>query len=139
LSELIRFGVSLDKRLLSRFDEKNKKVGYQSRSEAIRDLIRNDLIHEEWTDCQEETMGVFSLVYDHHYKDLHEKLNSIQHKHVKVIVSSTHIHMDHCNCLEVIILRGKSQEIKLISDELSSAKGVKHGKLIMTTTGGAIA
>lgn len=135
MSKIIRFGVSLDSDLLNKFDILIEKKGYKTRSEAIRDLIRSELISEEWSERDHETVGVFSLVYDHHQKELSRILNSIQHNHVDIIVSSTHIHIDHHNCLEVIILRGNSHKIQEITNELSSTRGVKHGKLIMTSTG----
>lgn len=135
MSELTRFGVSLEESLLEKFDRSIERKGYKNRSEAIRDLIRDQLVSEEWEHSERETVGVYSLVYDHHHGDLNKTLNHIQHNHLQVIVSSTHIHIDHHNCLEVIILRGKSDIIKKISDELGATRGVKHGKLIMTSTG----
>lgn len=135
MSEITRFGVSLTAALLEKFDRLNEQTGYKNRSEAIRDLIREKLISEEWAASDQETVGVFSLVYDHHQRELNATLNNIQHRYVGIIVSSTHIHIDHHNCLEVIILKGKSSLIKKITDELASTRGVKHGKLIMTSTG----
>jgi len=138
MSKITRFGVSLETTLLEKFDQLNEQKGYKNRSESIRDLIRNKLVSEEWASSDEETVGVFSLVYDHHQRELNKTLNSIQHRHVDTIVSSTHVHIDHHNCLEVIILRGKSNIIKKITDQLSSTRGVKHGNLIMTSTGSNI-
>ena len=135
MTNLTRFGMSLNSQLLEKFDQLIKKQGYSNRSEAIRDLIRDKLIDEEWEKRDAKTIGVFSLVYDHHQRDLSKKLTQVQHQYTGAIVSSTHIHIDHDNCLEVIILKGKSSEIRAISNELQSIKGVKHGKLIMTTTG----
>ncbi|MGD2088593.1 MAG: nickel-responsive transcriptional regulator NikR [Candidatus Aminicenantes bacterium] len=138
MSKVTRFGVSLETTLLEKFDQLNTQKGYKNRSEAIRDLIREQLVAEEWNSCQQETVGVFSLVYDHHQRDLNKTLNQIQHQHVEVIVSSTHVHIDHHNCLEVIILRGETNTIKKISHQLASTRGVKHGKLIMTSTGSSL-
>ncbi len=138
MSKITRFGVSLETSLLEKFDRLNEQKGYKNRSEAIRDLIRDKLVSEEWSASDYETVGVFSLVYDHHQRDLNKTLNSIQHRYMEVIVSSTHVHIDHHNCLEVIILRGKSSIIKKISDQLASTRGVKHGKLIMTSTGSSL-
>ncbi len=135
MSDIIRFGISLKSSLLEKFDRLNEETGYKNRSEAIRDLIREKLIVEEWAASESENVGVFSLVYNHQQRELNKSLNQIQHRYVDLIVSSTHIHIDHHNCLEVIILRGKSTMIKRITDELASTRGVKHGKLIMTTTG----
>lgn len=138
MSELIRFGVSLPSTLLEKFDKLIDQAGYQSRSEAIRDLIREKIVSEEWASADQETVGVFSLVFDHEQRELNKTLTRIQHRYVDYIISSTHIHIDHHNCLEVIILRGKSSIIKKITDELGSTRGVKHGKLIMTSTGSNI-
>ncbi|MCK5219973.1 MAG: nickel-responsive transcriptional regulator NikR [Candidatus Aminicenantes bacterium] len=135
MSKLIRFGVSLSSDLLKQFDKLIDRKGYKNRSEAIRDLIREDLISEEWKEGGRETVGVFSLVYDHHRNDLSQVINNIQHDNLDIIRSSTHVHIDHKNCLEVIILKGKSSEIKKLTDRLTSTKGIKHGKLIMTSTG----
>lgn len=135
MSDLMRFGVSLNSKLLEQFDALIEREGYENRSEAIRDLIRERLIGEEWKNDEKETVGVFSLVYDHHHRDLTKHLNNVQHKYLDIIKSSTHLHIDHDNCLEVIILMGKSGEIKRVADLLSSTKGIKHGKLIMTSKG----
>jgi CopG family nickel-responsive transcriptional regulator len=135
MSKITRFGVSLESMLLEKFDRLNSQKGYKNRSEAIRDLIREKLVSEEWGSSEHETVGVFSLVYDHHQRELNKILNHIQHQYLEVIVSSTHVHIDHHNCLEVIILRGKADVIKKITDQLASTRGVKHGKLIMTSTG----
>jgi CopG family nickel-responsive transcriptional regulator len=135
MSKITRFGVSLESTLLEKFDRLNTQKGYKNRSEAIRDLIREKLVSEEWSSSEHETVGVFSLVYDHHQRELNKILNHIQHQYLEVIVSSTHVHIDHHNCLEVIILRGKTDIIKKITDRLASTRGVKHGKLIMTSTG----
>lgn len=135
MSKLIRFGVSLSSELLEKFDELIDGKGYKNRSEAIRDLIREELVSEEWKSGDKETVGVFSLVYDHHSNDLSQVLNNIQHNNLNIIRSSTHVHIDHRNCLEVIILKGKSSLIKKLTDQLASTRGIKHGKLIMTSTG----
>ncbi len=141
MSDITRFGVSLNSELLQKFDHLNETKGYKTRSEAIRDLIRDELVTQEWQDDSNkdaETVGVFSLVYDHHQNDLSQNLNAVQHEYLDVIISSTHVHVDHHNCLEVIILRGKSESIRNVSAKLGSTRGVKHGKLIMTTTGSSL-
>lgn len=138
MEKVSRFGVSLETSLLKKFDPLLKKLGYKSRSEAIRDLIRERLVAEEWSVGDFRTIGVLSLLYNHHVRELSEGLNRIQHRNLELVVSSTHIHVDDHNCLEVIILKGKSNLIKKVSDELLSTRGVKHGKLIMTTTGSHI-
>ena len=138
MSKLIRFGVSLGDELLKKFDALIVRKGYENRSEAIRDLIRKELVSEEWETGDKETVGVFSLVFDHHRNDLSQVLNHIQHNNLDIIRSSTHVHIDHNNCLEVIILKGKSSEIRKVTDLLASTKGIKHGKLIMTSTGSGL-
>jgi CopG family nickel-responsive transcriptional regulator len=135
MGKLVRFGVSLDEILLNKFDPFIERLGYKSRSEAIRDLIRERLVAEEWASAKTPTMGVLSLVYSHDVRELSKKLTDIQHHHLGIILSTTHIHMDEHNCLEVIILKGRGKEIQDVAALLLSAKGVKHGKLIMTTTG----
>lgn len=138
MSEISRFGVSLESSLLEKFDPLIERMGYSSRSEAIRDLIRKQLVSQEWEAGEKETIGVLSLIYNHEIRELGEILTRIQHKHVDLIVSSTHIHIDHHNCLEVIILKGKGKLIKKIADKLKSTRGVKHGQLATTTTGSEI-
>jgi CopG family nickel-responsive transcriptional regulator len=138
MNKVIRFGVSLDAALLKKFDPFIAKLGYKSRSEAIRDLIREKLVAEEWKTDQDPTMGVLSLVYSHEVRELSKKLTDIQHHHLGIILSTTHIHMDEHNCLEVVILKGSGKEIQEVASHLLSAKGVKHGKLIMTTTGSCL-
>ncbi len=135
MSNAIRFGVSMDQSLLKNFDELIAKIGYTNRSEAIRDLIRERLIQQEWQASDQETVGTITLVYDHEIHELTETLTALQHKYHKQIVSTMHIHLDEHNCLEVLIVRGKGNVIKKIADKLQSTKGVKHGKLITTTTG----
>jgi CopG family nickel-responsive transcriptional regulator len=135
MADAIRFGVSMDYSLLKDFDKLIAKIGYTNRSEAIRDLIRERLIQQEWQASDQETVGTITLVYDHEIHELTETLTALQHKYHKQIVSTMHIHLDEHNCLEVLIVRGKGNVIKKIADKLQSTKGVKHGKLITTTTG----
>jgi len=135
MSNITRFGVSLDDDLLKQFDSLIQALGYGNRSEAIRDLIRKRLVEEEWKDEDAHTVGVLSLVFSHERPDLTETLNRIQHQHLNEIVSSTHIHLDNHNCLEVIILKGSCLIIREIADQLLSTRSVKHGQLMQTTTG----
>jgi CopG family nickel-responsive transcriptional regulator len=135
MPEVIRFGVSIDERLLTRFDALSAEKGYMNRSEAIRDLMRNALVEEEWEAGDTEMVGTVTLVYDHDSSDLGDKLTEHQHSHHESIVSTLHVHMDAHHCLEVVVLRGKASEIKHIADGLIGTKGVKHGKFVATTTG----
>ncbi len=130
-----RFGISLDSSLLKSFDGHIAKKGYANRSEAIRDLIRDSLVKEEWKYGEKKTVGAITIVYSHDTRELTDTLTDIQHNFHTSIVSSMHVHLDHHNCLEVIIVKGKGREIKKIADRLIGTKGVKHGKLSLTTTG----
>lgn len=132
---ITRFGISLEKALIEGFDNLIKKKGYSNRSEAIRDLIRDSLVMEEWEAGNVETVGTITLVYSHHTRELADTLTDLQHHYHTSIISAMHIHLDEHNCLEVIIVKGKAKDIKTIADRLIGTKGVKHGKLSLTTTG----
>ena len=138
MAGLDRFGVSMEKELLKRFDALIVERGYASRSEAIRDLVRRELVKEEWSVPGQDVVGTVTLVYEHHAHDLADRLSELQHKHHHAIVCSTHVHMDPHNCLEVVIVRGPSRKVKAIADALISARGVKHGELTASTTGKAV-
>ncbi|HUS75339.1 MAG TPA: nickel-responsive transcriptional regulator NikR [Methanothrix sp.] len=134
--ELMRIGVSLPEKLLSRFDEIILHRGYSSRSEGIRDAIRNYIVHYEWmSDVQGERVGVITLVYSHGQRGLVENLTEIQHDAGPIIQSSLHVHLDHDNCLEVIVLRGEGQDVRKAAEKMMSLKGVKHVKLTTTSMG----
>jgi CopG family nickel-responsive transcriptional regulator len=134
---LERIGVSLEDELLERFDELTARRGYQSRSEAIRDLIREALVEREWSEARgrEERVAVVALVYDHDSSSLAQKLTHIQHENHRAVVSALHVHMDAHNCLEVLVLRGRAQDVAAMADGLVSTKGVKFGKVVPATTG----
>lgn len=134
MSETVRFAVSLDKVLLDKFDAMRAHQNYASRSEAVRDLIRDHLVEQGWDD-KHQAMGTITLVYDHHVRDLTDKLTNIQHDHHEIVMSTMHVHLDHDNCLEVLVVKGKGKHIRSLADHLISAKGVKHGKLTITTAG----
>lgn len=136
MAELVRFGVSIEKGLLRDFDELIDGRGYSSRSEALRDLIRQEMVEATWKTPDADVVATVTLIFDHHQPDLAEKLTSIQHDDHEVIVSTTHVHLDHHNCLEVLIMRGQASRVKNIADKLIAARGVRHGKTVMTTTGG---
>jgi len=135
MTALTRFGISMDQRLLEQFDELITRKGYANRSEAIRDLIRNALVEDQWSQGDEEAVGTVTLVYDHHTRDLADKLTEEQHDHHGLIISALHAHLDHHNCLEVIVVKGRAAEVRHMADTLIGTKGVKHGKLVTTTTG----
>ena len=135
MTDLARFGISIDERLLERFDELIEGKGYSNRSEAIRDLIRNALVEDDWGKGDSETVGTVTLVYDHHTRDLSDKLTEHQHSHHDAIVSALHVHLDAHHCLEVVVVKDTARNVKRLADELIGTKGVKHGKLVTTTTG----
>jgi CopG family nickel-responsive transcriptional regulator len=133
--QVSRFSVSLPPRLLEQLDGMAKEKGYENRSQAIADMIRAQLVDHRQRFGTAEIAGTITLVYDHHKPHLQATLTDIQHDHHDVIVSTLHVHLDHHNCLEVLVVRGQAGIIKKIADELVAAKGVKHGKLTVTTTG----
>jgi CopG family transcriptional regulator, nickel-responsive regulator len=135
MSDLCRIGVAIDEDLLGQFDGLLERKGYSNRSEAFRDLIRDALVREETTDPEREAVGTLTLVYDHHVRQLADKLTDMQHDHFREIISTLHVHMDHDNCLEVLVLRGRAGAVRRIADKLISTKGVKHGRLTLTTAG----
>ena len=130
-----RFGVSINDALLKRFDGLISEKGYKNRSEAIRDLIRNSLVEEELANEEAEAVGSVALVYDHHTRELADKLTDHQHSHHEEIISALHVHLDAHHCLEIVVVKGQAQKIKKLANELIGTKGVKHGKLMMTTAG----
>ena len=129
MNKLTRFGVSIEDDLLKQFEKLNSKKKYRNRSEAIRDLIRDKLSQNKIENENAVVFGVISFVYDHHKREIQKQLNGIQHDSYKSVVFSTHIHIDHDNCLEMIILKDKAGKIKTISENIISLKGVKNGKL----------
>lgn len=135
MSDLARIGVAIDSELLARFDGLIAGRGYTNRSEAFRDLIRDELVQKSWESAETEVVGTVTLVYDHHVRMLSEKLTDIQHDHHKNILSTLHVHLDHDNCLEVLIVKGKAGTVQKVANALISTKGVKHGSLTITTTG----
>ena len=135
MSGIMRFGVSIDSQLIKKFDSLIGRKGYATRSEAIRDMIRDSLVEREWESEERETVGTITLVYNHHTRELEHALTDMQHKSFHRIISTLHVHLDAHNCLEVLVVKGRSQDIKKIADRLIGTRGVKHGKLTMTTTG----
>jgi CopG family transcriptional regulator, nickel-responsive regulator len=133
--DLVRFGVSIPDDLLDKFDGLLSERGYTSRSEAIRDLIRDRLVEDQWAETDHNVVGTVTVVYNHEQSDLAQKLTEIQHKKHDIIISAVHVHLDQHNCLEVLIMRGRAEEVKKAGELLISTRGVKHGKITMTTTG----
>jgi CopG family nickel-responsive transcriptional regulator len=134
MAHLVRTGISLENDLLDRFDRAIHKKGYKNRSEAIRDLVRDYSVAED-VEENREVVGTLTMVYDHHRPKLAEQLIEAQHHAQDMVLAATHVHLDHHNCLEVIIMKGQSSEVRHLSDRILSLRGVKHGKLVLTTQG----
>jgi CopG family transcriptional regulator, nickel-responsive regulator len=133
MEKITRFGVSIEPNLLEKFDRMMKKKGYTNRSEAIRDLIRANIVQEKNTYTNQKGLGTLTILYDHHSGPLTERLLELQHEHYTQILTSTHIHVDHDNCLEVLILQGKIGDIQTLADNIKALKGIKHGELVLTS------
>jgi len=133
MAKLSRIGVSIDSDLLRRFDAFIAEKGYENRSEAFRDLIRDRLVGSAVVGPNALVVGTVTLIYDHHTRLLPEKLTDIQHENHEIIISTLHAHLDHENCLEVVVLRGKSADVQSLADRLISTKGVQHGRLVMSS------
>ena len=134
MSELVRFGVSLEKALLDRFDLLIREKQYTNRSEALRDLIRRELVQREW-EGGSDVAGAITLIYDHHKRDVMSRVTNTQHAFQEAIISTQHIHLDHHNCLEIVAARGKAEEVRKLADALRSIMGVRHATLSMSSTG----
>jgi CopG family nickel-responsive transcriptional regulator len=128
MAKLVRFGVAMESDLLGQFDELIVQRGYENRSEALRDLVRKELTRDSWNRGG-TTVATITLVFDHHVRELTERLTEIQHDHSENIISTLHVHLDHDRCLEVIVARGPAQTIKAIADRLTSARGVLTGSV----------
>lgn len=134
--DLMRVGISLPENLLNKFDEIINQRGYSSRSEGVRDAIRSYIVNFEWmSDVQGERVGVITIVYSHSQRGLEDNITEIQHDFGALIQSSLHVHLDHDNCLEVVVLRGEGQEVRKAAERMMSLKGVKHVKLTTTSLG----
>jgi CopG family nickel-responsive transcriptional regulator len=138
MSELSRIGVAIDSDLLKKFDDLIAKRGYTNRSEAFRDLIREELVEQAWESPERKVVGTVSIVYDHHVRLLSERLTDLQHEFYHHVLSTLHVHLDHDHCLEVLVVRGKAGEVKKIAEALIATKGVKHGRLTITTSGAGL-
>jgi len=135
MSGLSRIGVAIDSDLLDKFDRLIAQRGYTNRSEAFRDMIRDELVEKAWESPESKVVGTVTLVYDHHVRLLSEKLTDIQHDFHRSVLSTLHVHLDHDHCLEVLVVRGRAADVRGVADALISAKGVKHGRLTITTSG----
>jgi CopG family nickel-responsive transcriptional regulator len=134
MGRLTRFSISIESDLLDRFLRVARKRGWGNRSEAVRNAMRDSIVREEWQ-ADDEIVGTITIVYDHHKRELTDRLTSIQHDHHDAVLATTHIHLDHDNCLEMIAVRGRATKVQKIADNLIGTRGVMHGKLVATTTG----
>ena len=132
MPHLVRFGVSMDERVLGVLDNLVKRRSYANRSEAIRDLVRAEQVREAWDKGQGPVVGTLTLVYDHHVREVSERLVGLQHDHEELVHSTMHVHLSHRMCLEIIVLRGRPTQIQHLADQLIAARGVKHGRLVAT-------
>jgi CopG family nickel-responsive transcriptional regulator len=135
---LCRIGIALDSELLKRFDRSIERRGFTNRSEAFRDLIRDRLVTEQTAAPEAIVVGTVTLIYDHHTHGVTEKLTEIQHAHHELVVSTSHAHLDHDSCLEVLIVHGRSAQVAQFADRLIGLKGVEHGRLVITVLAHAI-
>lgn len=135
MPDLVRFGISMEKELLGRLDQEIVKRNYPNRSEAIRDLIRNQLVEIDWSQEEEEVAGTITIIYNHHVRGLSDLLLGMQHDHHHMIISVMHVHLEHEHCLEVMVIKGMASEAKELAGRLIGIKGIKHGKLTITSTG----
>jgi CopG family nickel-responsive transcriptional regulator len=133
MGELVRFGVSMDARLLEVLDGLVKRRGYGNRSEAIRDLVRSEHIRDVWEQGGKAVVGTLTLLYDHHVPEIGDRLVGLQHDHGDLVHSTMHVHLSHHMCLEVVVLRGRAARVRALADRLIAARGVKHGQLVATT------
>ncbi|HOE95521.1 MAG TPA: nickel-responsive transcriptional regulator NikR [Candidatus Sumerlaeota bacterium] len=135
MSELERYTVTMPHELLEAFDSRNERKGYRNRSEAIRDLVRDALIREQWTEPNCRAAATLTLIYDHHTRAIGDRITELQHDFGELVVSTLHVHLDHHNCLEVLVMRGMSEEIRRLADAIGCIKGVKHAQLTLTAEG----
>jgi CopG family nickel-responsive transcriptional regulator len=135
MSELVRLSFSIDQSLYDKMESLCEQAGYQNRSEFIRDLVRARLVQQEWEDGDEDALGTIMLVYNHHARNLSERLTELQHEHHHAVLATTHLHVDRHNCAEMIMVRGKPRVIREIADNMSKEKGVLHADLLMSALG----
>ncbi|MEN6624914.1 MAG: nickel-responsive transcriptional regulator NikR [Candidatus Sumerlaeia bacterium] len=136
MADLERYTITMPKELFEAFDERIRQRGYKNRSEAIRDLVRADLVREKSARPNQRVAATITMVYDHHHHELNQTLTAIQHDFGDLVISTLHVHLDHHNCLEVLVLRGQVRKIEALADAISVLKGVKHSNLTITTEGG---
>ncbi len=137
MGELVRYGVSMEADLAAKFDALIRRRNYTNRSEAIRDLVRQELTRHAWHQQRGELVGTITLLYDHHVREIESRMVDVQHQHHEMVLSTMHVHLTHDHCLEVIVVRGSAADVRDLADRLISARGVLHGELVATTSGEA--
>ena len=135
MSELVRLSISLEKPLMKQLERLVKKSGYENRSEFVRDMIRQRLVEEQWTDERQEVVGTITMIYDHHARQLSDKIVDIQHDHHDRVMATTHVHLSHDLCAEMIMIRGQADQIRDVCNRLRQLRGVLHAELAMSSTG----
>ena len=138
MDRLARFGVSMEEGLLRQFDQIVAERQWANRSEAVRDMVRQLLVDRKWTSQQGEVCATLTFVYDHHINDLQSRLTHLQHEHEGVVLAATHVHLDHHNCLEVLVLKGPAAQIERLADRILGTRGVKHGQLVRSVPVGQL-
>ncbi len=138
MTSLERVSISIEKRLLTRLEKLIKSSRYTNRSEFIRDMIRSKLVEQDWANERREVIGTITLIYDHHRRELSEKLTDIQHDHHDEVLASTHVHIAHDRCAEMIMVKGRVDRVRALADRLHREKGVLHAELSMSATGDSL-
>lgn len=138
MGELSRIGIAIDSDLLAQFDHLIARKSYRNRSEAFRDMIRDELVESAWESPDRDVIGTVTMVYDHHVRMLSDRLIEMQHDHHDLVLSTLHVHLDHHNCLEVVVVKGTAARVSQLSDALISTKGVKHGRLTISSASGGV-
>jgi len=132
MEKVTRFSISMEPKLLRAFDRRIARAGYDSRSRAVGDIVRSYLVDQQWLEAEASVVGTVTIVYDHHDGDIEQRLTEFQHTHHEAIACTTHVHLDHHDCLEVIVVRGPAGQVRGLADQIISAPGVKHGRLVCT-------
>ncbi len=132
MEKVTRFSVSMEPSLLKQFDTRIKQAGYASRSRAISDMARGYLVEAQWKEGTGKVVGTVTIVYDHHARDVESTLTEMQHTHEEAILCTTHVHLTHADCLEVIVVRGTGAEVSALAEQIIASPGVKHGQLVCT-------
>lgn len=135
MPDLTRLSFSIENTLSEKLEKMVDQKGYNNRSEFIRDMIRERIVEDEWTNAQNDVIGTITIIFDHHKRELSNKLTELQHLHHKLVLTSTHIHLSRDICAEMIMLKGDGKSIQKLSDNLKQQRGVLYCGLTMGSTG----